>query len=515
MKSEKKERRSSLPLKQPESTETFEKSGEEKRLGSKPPLLTILSLVVGPFISQSVQAFYGVVNLFWVSRGIGDEGIRVFGAIFIIDYITTAFSDYLMTSINIQLSYLFGQSNYTECAQLFIDFTRISFFLAILMPPILLTITKPFVSWFGAGPEISEMCFQYVIPTACGSFFTFLFMCLCGLLQSEGHSTIFGVAQTSTLLLDMFVLCPLFLLGFKFGIWGASLATVCSQMIVSIVLLFMVGCGKFTVKPKFGMLFKKFSKETWKAMKVGIASLLTYLSIALPDILIQKFILTAAIHIDEYNIIIQVWGVIEKLFQFVGGANSAIIMSFLPSASFAFGANRHNRILRLFFHSVWILFLLNTTYSLIMILFPGQICAIWSKNQKFLEKGKQMVPIVFYFTFLYPFEYIIPSLLQATQKVLLSTILAFITQLVPFPLFSCILYFTNKNDPVRLMWTYALGDVFSALTCAIFATPLLIRLCKEPRDELICNNNNNKALCSVRSIKSENCSSTPLLIDDN
>ena len=141
MKSEKKERRSSLPLKQPESTETFEKSGEEKRLGSKPPLLTILSLVVGPFISQSVQAFYGVVNLFWVSRGIGDEGIRVFGAIFIIDYITTAFSDYLMTSINIQLSYLFGQSNYTECAQLFIDFTRISCFLARVRPRLLRTIT--------------------------------------------------------------------------------------------------------------------------------------------------------------------------------------------------------------------------------------------------------------------------------------------------------------------------------------------------------------------------------------
>ena len=261
---------------------------------------------------------------------------------------------------------------------------------------------------------------------------------------------------------------------------------------------------------------KKFSPETWKALKVGIASLLTYLSIALPDILIQKFLLTAAHHIHEYDTVVQVWGVIQKLFQFVGGANSAIIMSFLPSASFAFGANRHNRILHLFFHSVWILFLINTCYSMFMIFFSRQICSIWSKKPDFLEKGERMVPIVFYFTFLYPFEYIVPSLLQATQKVMLSTILAIITQFVPFPLFSCILYFTNKNDPIRMMWTYALGDVFSSIVCSIFAIPLLVKLCKEPKDEIIYNNDNNaKYLSSVRLVKSENCSSTPLLIDEN
>ena len=265
MNKEKKERRSSLPSKQEsETAETYEKSGEEKRLGSKSPLKTILTLVIGPFISQTVQSFYGVVNLFWVSRGIGDKGIEVFGAIFIIDYISMAFSDYLMTSINIQLSYLFGQSNYKECAQVFVDFVRISFLLSLLMPPIYLLITRPFVEWFGAGKDLSKMCFQYVIPTSCGSFFTFLFMSVCGLLQSEGHSMIFGIAQSSTLLLDMLVFCPLFLLGFKFDIWGASLATIVSQMIVTIVLVCFIGCGKFTVKPKCYMLLKSSHQKHGK-----------------------------------------------------------------------------------------------------------------------------------------------------------------------------------------------------------------------------------------------------------
>lgn len=109
-------------------------------------------------------------------------------------------------------------------------------------------------------------------------------------------------------------------------------------------------------------------------------------------------------------------------------------------------------------------------------------------------------------------EFIVPSFFQATQKVFLSTVIALVTQIVPFPIFSTILYFTDKNNPARLMWTYALGDVFSFLICSLSAIHLLAKFWKEPKDELV---KSNKSLSSVRSIKSENCSSTPLLIDDD
>ena len=48
--------------------------------------------------------------------------------------------------------------------------------------------------------------------------------------------------------------------------------------------------GKFTVKPKINMLFKKFSPETFGALKIGLSSLIGLLSGYLPMIVIQKFI---------------------------------------------------------------------------------------------------------------------------------------------------------------------------------------------------------------------------------
>lgn len=509
---ENRKRRLSLPVASYSPKEHLEISGEEERLGKSPPLTTILYLSIGPLASQTVQALYGVVNLFWVSKSIGDKGIEVFGAISVIDFIILAFSNYLMTSIDIRVSYIFGEkSRIDECSQIFVDFIRFSFVLSVLAPAIILPATRPLVEWFGSSKEISRMCYEYMIPCSFGSFFTFLYMSCCGLIQSEGRSFAFGVAQIVSLLLDMFVFAPLFLLYFKTGIWGATLSTVISQTIVTIVLLIQIFRGKYTITPTFSMLFKKFSSESWESLKIGLASLVGFLTVSIPEILLQKYLNMAATHQDQYDVCIKVWGVIEKLYQFVGGTNDAFAIGFVPAASFAFGSHQYKRLLKLFWHTNWITIVLSVIYSIFVIFFPSQIASIWSKDHEFLIKCKSMIPKVFYVTVLFPIEYTVPCFLQALQKVAQSTILGAMIYLVPIPLFSTILYFTDKNNPDRLMWTYVLSDSFGAILCTIFAIPSLKMLFKESNIEL--NNEQFDSVISIRSSKSENCCSTPLLED--
>lgn len=509
---EKRPRRLTLPTFQLKQNEPLEFSGEEKRLGQSSPLSTILILSFGPFMSQTVQALYGIVNLFWVSKSIGDKGLEVFGAIYVVDFITLGFSTYLMTAIDIRVSYLFGEkSKVNECSQIFIDFIRISFILALFMPLIILPITRPLIEWFGSDKEISYMCLQYMYPSAFGSFFNFLYMSACGLIQSEGRSVDFGIAQVASLILDMAVFCPLFLLYFKTGVWGASLATVISQALVGITLVVLIFMGKYTIKPKMFMFCKKFSHESWVSLKIGFASLVSNFTVSLPEILLQKFLNLAATAVGEYNTVIKVWGVIEKLYQFVGGANDAFSIGFLPAASYAYGAHRYNRLLHLFMHTNWVTILISVIYSIFMIFFPSEIASIWSKDKDFLEKCKSMIPKVFYMTALFPIQYTVPSFLQSMQKVAQSSLVAGITSLFPIPIFSCILYYTDKKNPDRIMWTYCLADLFASILCFIFVIPGIRKIWNEPKDELL--NNSDEIFSSVRSIKSENCCSTPLLED--
>lgn len=498
---------------------SLEIQGEEKRLGSRSPLLTEFILSIGPLISQTVQALYGVVNLFWVSKSIGDKGIEVFGAVYIVDFITLGFADYLMTALDIRISYLFGEkSDVKECSQIYVDFLRSSILFGLLMPAIILPISRPLIEWFGSSKEVSLMCFHYLMPTTFGAFLNFIYMVSCGLIQSEGHSIIFGITQVTSLVLNMACFAPMFLLGFKMDIWGASLATVCSEGLVGITLVILIFSGKFTIKPNFKMFFHKFSPQTWEALKIGLASLMEDFSYSIPEILIQKYLLSAAKAINEYDTIVEVWGVIEKLYQFVGGSNDAFAIGLLPAASYAYGAKRYNRMLWLFMHANWITILISVSYSLLMIFFPSQIASIWSKDEDVLRWCKILIPKVFYANFCFPLEYTTPALLQGMQRVTMATILAGLTSLLPIPLFSSILFFTSngKKNPERIMWTYTISDLFAATMCVIFISPYLYKLCKAPKDNYtpITENNNENMVC-LKVAKSGYLNPQPLIPNED
>lgn len=466
-----------------EKSEKIDLNGEEKRLGSRSPLITLLALSVGPLASQTVQALYGVVNLFWVSKSIGGLGLEVFGAVYVVDFITLGFADYLMTSLDIRVSFLFGEkSNVEECSQLYVDFIRFSFFLSLLTPIIILPISCPLIEWFGSSKEISRLCYEYLIPTTFGSFFSFLYMTSCGLIQSEGHSFIFGISQVISLILNMAVFCPLFLIKFKFGIWGASLATIVSQGFVGIFLFILIFSGKFTLKPSMKMFFHNFSPQTWQALKVGIASLISNYSYTLPEVMIQKYLNLSALAINEYDTIIKVWGVIEKLYQFVGGSNDAFAIGLMPAASYSFGSKRYNRMLHLFVHANWITIFISVVYSFVVIVFIKKISHIWNQDADFLKWCNLLIPKVFYAAALFPIQYTVPALLQGMQKMARSSFLAVLTALLPIPLFSTILYFTDKKNPERIMWTYTISDIFASVVCIIFILPDIIHLLKEPKD---------------------------------
>lgn len=114
-------------------------------------------------------------------------------------------------------------------------------------------------------------------------------MTACGCLQAEGRSWLFCITQISALVLDMLVFCPLLLLGFKTGIWGAAVATGLAELCPGIVIIILFYRGKFGIKPKPRDSLKKFSPHTWEALKVGAAQLLYQISKAIPGMIIRKF----------------------------------------------------------------------------------------------------------------------------------------------------------------------------------------------------------------------------------
>ena len=122
-------------------------------------------------------------------------------------------------------------------------------------------------------------------------------------------------------------------------------------------------------------------------MKIGLASLVGFLTVSIPEILLQKYLNMAATHQHEYETVIKVWGVCEKLYQFVGGTNDAFAIGFVPAASFAFGSHQYKRLLKLFWHTNWITVVISFVYSI----FDLKVFELFDKtNINFLIKIKAL-----------------------------------------------------------------------------------------------------------------------------
>ncbi|KAK8896480.1 hypothetical protein M9Y10_014380 [Tritrichomonas musculus] len=457
--------------------------GEDLRLGGKMPLITLLTLSIGPILSQIISSLFGVFNSIWVTKSIGKQGLEVFGAVFIVDYFQIGFAQYLMISVNIRISYLYGKKLSEKCGQLYVDFLRLAFIFGALTAALILPITKPITKWLGAPTKLSEMCLQYMLPEACLSCCNYLYMIGCGVLQAEGHSFYFALAQLTTFVLNVGVLDPLFFLVIKTPIWGCTLATAVSQLTVGSFLAFIILKGKFTLKPSKKMFYSKFSPETGQALIVGIPELVMELSLSIPLVLMQKFIEKSSYKIGIYAEATESWALTQRLYTFVEALELGFVFGYLPAASYAYGAKRKHRVLKLTIHLLWLATSISSVTAYLIVIFIRPVSSIWSNEEKFLKVASKFVPIIFYAMPLVGLSYMAPALLEALQKALSATILSIVSLLVTPITISTILHCTKKDDPYRIMLTYPISDSITSLFYIAFTFRPLMDLWKAPMDK--------------------------------
>jgi Na+-driven multidrug efflux pump len=394
-----------------------------------------------------------------------------------------AFGYFVNVAASTRISFLFGQRRVGDVSPVIVDLIRFSFILGLIVPAILIPVSKPLMSWLSNDSEtIVDMAFYYLLPVLAGAITAIIFLLGCGILQAQGRTWLFGFAQISSFVLNGLILDPLFLLGFKTGVWGGAMSTMLAELIPGCVIMFFLFRGAFQVTFKWSQFSAGFSPETWIALKVGLASLIMHLSTTIPAVFMQKYMALTAAYVGEFNDIMAIWNVLLRLNQvsicFVLAFNTA----FLPAASYAFGRGEYKRILRLIMHFIWITYLWSIFCEILIIFAPTELGKIWSHSDSFLGWVRKLLPNAFLGVFLCPTPYIAIGFLNAVNQPLFSSILSIATNLLPLPIFSSILYFTDGHDPARLAYSYAIRDAFSfVMSIVVVAYPFyqIVKLARE------------------------------------
>ena len=264
----------------------------------------------------------------------------------------------------------------------------------------------------GSTEEVASLGLEYTNIIYSGSFLFILVVSLNSLLHAEGDTKTYRNVLILSFLLNI-LLNPIFIFGFlfipAFGVKGIGIATIISQFVSFIIILFKVLKNPRVLKITNEFLLPKFiyfKNIFFQSMPITI-SICGYA-------LAAAIIFTYVGQSGEYAV--AGYGVGTRIEQVVLlpilGINTAIISIIAQN----YGAKNFDRIKKCYFTAIQYAFIIMLTSGIIVFISAGFITSIFSSDPEVIEYGKRYLKISAFVLPAYPVFFLSNGFFMALKK---------------------------------------------------------------------------------------------------
>lgn len=337
----------------------------------------ILGAALPMLVAQILNLLYNVVDRIYIARipAVGTAALGAVGLCFPLIVIITAFSN-LFGSGGAPLFAIHRGKQEPEraCRIMNTSFTMVCAS-ALLLMALGLLFARPLLGVFGASAEAMPYAYPYLTLYLLGTLPSMIAVGMNPFINAQGYSTIgmlsVAIGAVANLLLD-----PLFIFALGLGVRGAAIATVLSQCLSAVfVLWFLAARAELRVR----LLHRSelaASVETAKSIvSLGTAGFIMQLTNSLVSICCNN-----VLAVTGGDIYISVMTIISSVRQLVETPIYAINEGASPILSYNYGARRPARVRKAgVVMAVMILAYTAVMWSLI-ILEPGALIRVFSSD---------------------------------------------------------------------------------------------------------------------------------------
>lgn len=438
---------------------------QTEKMGTEKIPALLRQLAVPAVVAQVINLLYNIVDRIYIGhmKGTGATALTGVGLFVPILMLITAFAMLVSSGGAPLMSMKLGKGDKAQAEAIIGNCFAALLMIAVALTALLFFSVPYLLRFFGASDVTYPYALVYARIYILGTVAVLtangmnLFITAQGFARTAMLSTAFGAITN-------IVLDPIFIFAFHMGVAGAAIATVISQVISSIWILYFLS-GKATVRLKKELIRIKPGVLN-PCLALGVS---TFVMVGTEGVLSMVFSRSLAAYGGD--LAVGTMAIISSLSSLVTMPLQGMTQGGQPIISYNYGAGKKDRIRKAFY----LLLVIDCSYAflfyLMVMLFPGILAGIFTDSQELLTYAVRPMRVYFAGIFSVGFQMTCQSgfvALGQAKKALAMACLRKLVLLIPLIL---ILPHVLPDPVFGVFVAEPFSDIISAVvTTALFLT---------------------------------------------
>ena len=446
---------------------------QQNPLGYEPVQKLLAQFALPAVISMLVSAVYNIVDQIFIGQGVGFLGNAATTVSFPIVTIMLSISTLLGAGGSAYAAIKLGEKREEEAERTLGNVFMLLLAAGVLLAAVGLIFLDPILHLFGATSQNLEYSRDYASIILIGAPFNMLSVGLSNMARTDGnprlsmYSMVIGCALNT-------VLDPIYIFIFGWGVKGAAIATITSQILSAVVLtVYFLSRGKMRLRRANLRPAGHICKTV---IALGVSSCITQLASTILQIAMNNSLVYYGNQSPVGgDIALSAMGIVVKVSAILIAVDIGIGIGSQPILGFNRGANQPRRIKQTYRIAVTMATIVSTAGWLVCILAPQLLLRLFgSGGQLFTDFAVKCMRIFMFGVFCSGFQIVTTSYFQATGQPLKASALSMLRQLILLiPLILVLPLFMGLDG---ILYAGPIADITAGILVFCFAVHEMRRL---------------------------------------
>ena len=383
-------------------------------LGTKPVGKLLVQYALPAMIAMTAASLYNIVDRVFIGQGVGAMAISGLAITFPFMNLTAAFGAGVGVGASTAISVKLGQKDYATAQNILGNTISLNLIIGIGLSIICLLFLDPILRFFGASDQTLIYAHEYMVIILLGNVVSHMYFGMNALLRAASKPK-----QAMYAILD-----ALFILVFKWGIQGAAIATILSQLMALMWQIKLFSNKNELLHFKKG-IYKLKRKLVDNILAIGISPFLMNVCACIIVIFINNQLVRFGgdLSVGAYGI---ANGIAMVFVMFVFGVNQGM----QPIAGYNYGAQKLDRLIRVLNLSIIAATAIMVTGWLIAMFLPYYCARLFTTDKQLIDLGIKAIRVVMFCFPIIGFQMVITNFFQCIGKVKISIFLSLSRQLL-------------------------------------------------------------------------------------